>query len=154
MSFTTDCSKFCPFVILFQPVSVHDASFAEASDRQALITGWLSGYAHGNFQVSTTIGYRYRRYILRRKKFERESESDDFLRPITRWFIPRKILRYMYRFSISRLIVSISYNFSRRNITLTNFTKCKYSRARARARKYIQTVNIHVERNDTVRFVH
>lgn len=43
----------CPFVILLQPVSVHDASFAEANvDRGALIAGWLSGYAHGNFQVS------------------------------------------------------------------------------------------------------
>lgn len=42
----------CPFVILLQPVSVHDASFAEANvDRGALIAGWLSGYAHGNFQV-------------------------------------------------------------------------------------------------------
>lgn len=43
----------CPFAILFQPVSVYDASFAEADDRRAFIPGWLS-YTHGNFQVSTT----------------------------------------------------------------------------------------------------
>jgi len=59
----------CPFVILLQPVSVHDASFAEANvDRGALIAGWLSGYAHGNFQVSTTtaiVTATYKRYIVK-----------------------------------------------------------------------------------------